>query len=148
MPGPYHDFLLLADSSDRAKQCALHYHDPAAVVIDDDLVHYMSDSLRWVPSENPATEDTPGDGVNLYGVTAFSGDGARQLARVLNAWSVRFRCGPEILQFTGTYATVDGEGGYECLERRRDDVIETLGRIASMAEEAIAPGYWLLHLGI
>lgn len=148
MSAPSHDFLLLPDSGDRASQYVKHLHDPSAVRVDDDLVHYMNDSLRWAPSENLAMRNAAGFGLTLYGPTAFSGDGARQLVRVLNAWSVLFRCGPEILELTRCYGHSDEADAYDRVPRRRDDVIETLERLAALAEEAVAPGHWLLHLGI
>ncbi len=150
MPGPFHDFLLLPETGDREQQYLEHCHNPAAVALDDSLVRYMHDSLRWAPSENPSMGGAAGFGLNTLGATALSGNGARQLVRVLNAWRVLFRCGPEILTLTCATADRLHEDAplYERSEHRRDDVLETLERISALADEAIAPGHWLLHLGL
>jgi hypothetical protein len=147
----FHDFLLLPELGDRRAQYAEHINDPAALKLSDALVDYMLDTLCWVPSENPAKGNERGKGLNLYGPTTFTGAGAAQLAKLLRAWAALFGLGPEMLDLTGEYWTTEGDpdsGQHERIMIPRSELVETLEKIADLADKAVAPEHWLLHMGI
>jgi len=114
MAGRNHEFLLLQDRGDRRQQVLEHINDGAAICIHDDLLGYMSDTLSWIPTENPAR---PGDGrvsgLKWCGVAAIDGEGAALASRILGLWADPFACGPETLELTGDHGVGRGRTGGE-----------------------------------
>jgi hypothetical protein len=152
MIGAFHDFVLLTDDGNRHEQYARHVRDPSAVRVADDLLMYLNDTLRWVPTENPALADLPsGYGLNYYGPTSIAGEGARLFADLLTGWAELFACGPEILLLRGGCTMVEGDAqSHERVQLRisRDTAVRALRSVAAMARQAAEPGFWLLHLGV
>jgi len=152
MSGSYHDFVLLTDLGDRHVQYAQHIVDPGAVRVADELLMYLHDSLLWVPTENPSiAELPPGHGLNYYGPTSISGEGAAMLADILHHWAALFACGPEILILTGGCSMIEGDPtSFERAKHRisRDTAVKALRAVAAMARQAAEPGFWLLHVGV
>ena len=148
-----HDFLLLDRSTDPVESYGHHIHSSEALLLHDDLIHYMLDALAWVPTENPATQgDGNGMGLNLYGPTVISQRGARKFQEVCSAMAMLFAAGPKTLKLRGLYSW-DGDdpasGGYERLSVGRDEVVGKRSNLASWTETAgSSPGAYVLHLGI
>jgi hypothetical protein len=147
-----HDFLLLATAEHSPADYGRFIHHPDAVRLHDDVLQYIWDSLRWIPTLNPAT-GLPGQGLNYYGPTAILADGAEVAARVLRAWADVFRNAPPELQLTGAWTTIDGaadSGHYQQLRLSRDAVVGALDRVAGDCElVAGASGrHFVLHIGI
>ncbi len=96
---------------------------------------YLWDTLRW-------------SGLSYHGASVSSGVAAATLSANLRGWISVFRCGPPTLRLTGAWEQTDAFGSYTKLEVDRDELLQTLERIASWADEASQPGKQLLHFGI
>ena len=121
------------------------------VVIHDDIVQYISDSLEWIPSKNPAEKGNPnGQGINYYGVTLFDEQSSKSLKAIFTSWRDLFENAPNTFGITGNFVCGDNEqdGEYEIINIKRDEVVNQLGKIISMSEHLAKGNYYLYHLGI
>ena len=153
MAGLNHGFLLLPDTGDRRQQYQNHINDPAAKTLHDDVLRYIDDTLKWIPSENPANPtEWCGHGLNWYGPTSISGDGARIASRIFAAWAELFAIGPRNITLTGPYAWIEGEsaesGSYDKIPIEQSEIVSKCRTISELAAKATNCDSWLLHLGI
>jgi hypothetical protein len=123
-----------------------------SVEIHDDIILYISDTLKWIPSKNPALRGTPrGAGINYHGVTLFDEESAIILGNVFNSWKHLFENSPEVLKLTGKYMTnVDlvDSGHYEKLFLNRNEVLKQFDKIISFANILSKGSFYLFHCGI
>ncbi len=146
-----HEFLLMSS----ADQSPLEYRSFArehVVGVHDDLLQYMADSLKWIPTLNPARNER-GFGLNLYGPTAILQDGAPIAASVFRSWAQLLGLAPQELVLTGPWTTIEGwqgSGEYAQLRFDRDDVVATLETAATyFTRVADSHGEWfVLHRGV
>ena len=127
-------------------------NDPSAIRIHDDLMHYMFDTLKWIPSFNP-DKRVPYSGLCTCGNTVIKSDGAVIAARVFHAWANLFAHGPEQLCLTGLWSSTEGEphsGQYLRIEVRRDEVVSKLMILAGYADQVAESNdeLYMLHMGI
>lgn len=125
------------------------------ITISDDIIWYLSDSLQWVETSNPANNSNwNGSGLNMYGPTIITTTGAVQFARILTAWAILLANGPLILQLTGGWVyDVDekgkkNDGKYDTILVGRDELVTTLQRLVEYANEAQDRGKYILHFGL
>ncbi|MDR7071565.1 hypothetical protein [Fictibacillus barbaricus] len=122
-----------------------------SVVIHDDIIQYISDSLKWIVSKNPALKGNPmGQGINYHGVTLFDKQSAESLRRVFSSWRDLFLNAPNPFELTGEfiYDEDNQEGGYEKVFLNREEVINLLEKIVSMARRLESGNFYLYHCGI
>ncbi|QDU27586.1 hypothetical protein ETAA8_26740 [Anatilimnocola aggregata] len=166
-----HDFLLLDCEVDGEPSATGHcfFHDPRAIHLHDDLVRYLSDTLAWIPTFNPALQSRQ-VGLNMWGMTIIEYEGAEIAERVFGAWSKLFACGPSTLQLTGcfgwgpeqnapmnpeakltaVYDSLQLEGGYEPLHLARDPIVSVLQQLANYAAQVRAANgrLYIYHFGV
>ncbi|MUT65693.1 hypothetical protein [Paenibacillus sp. NEAU-GSW1] len=121
-----HEFYLIPITIDVERFWMNRENNPKvidSVVIHDDIVQYVSDTLKWIPSRNPALNGTPaGAGINYHGVTLFDEISARNLKSVFSSWRDLFLNSPTALELTGEFVMVEGgeqSGYYEKLVYNR-----------------------------
>ena len=120
--------------------------------IDNSLINYISDTLGWIPSYNPETK-SPIHGLNYYGETIISDQGAVMLSQIVQRWISLFSVSPEVFKLKSEIVWVEeGEdGGYwqdELVEYRKEFVIDSLRKLLLLSEKAQEGQYFLLHYGI
>lgn len=148
-----HDFVLLDRVLDGEWALNRFVHHPRAIHLHDNLVRYMLDTLNWIPTHNPATND-PCSGLNLWGPTLIERNGAVVGEKVFRAWSRLLESGPSTLELTGSYLWLDEEskesGHYERLQFSRDDIVPVLDTLAGYcAEVQMANGrLYIYHGGV
>lgn len=123
------------------------------VLIHDDVIQYIQDTLNWIPSINPAMNYQKQFGLCNYGVTLFDKEGAEIILRLTKAWNELFLNGPATLKLTGNYGWITNElgitqGNYELIEVDRDTLIGGLEKLQLFSEKVIAGDYLILHRGI
>jgi hypothetical protein len=123
------------------------------ISIHDDIIQYINDTLRWVPSINPAMKYEKGLGLNNYGITLFEKEGAEVIFKISKAWVDLFSNGPSVLKLTGNYGWITNdegfaEGNYEIIEINRDELIESFRKLQLFSEKVISDKYFIIHHGI
>lgn len=156
--GLRHDFLLLDRRETPFSEGVRRIHDPARLWIHDDLILYMWDSWKLVPTHlvrgTPKRPDLlPYRGLNYCGPTVIRGKGARMVASICRSWVEVFSTGPERQYLRGGWVSVVGDpesGRYEQLFVRRSHIVPKLKTLAEWAELAAASRgrHYLVHFGV
>lgn len=144
-----HDFVYLPHSFEPSRYSELTTSGgDVRIGVDEVIVEYLADTLKWVPSFNPAFRDLiPGCGLNLYGVTGIGTSGATVLAPLCRAWSAVFAVGPPVLELHSGWDLDTME--QHIASTQRDEAVSALSELAEMAETVVQGGSgWILHLGI
>ena len=132
---------------------ALRKH-PTHITLHDTILWYMSDSLEWIETANPAMRNQPGYGLNMYGLTMITEQGATRFESVLTTWAALFCHGPETLRLTGEwmfynpYKGKRNNGRYEVIMIERDPLVTTLRTLAEYARSVQAGQHFILHFGL
>lgn len=151
-----HEFHLISNTSD-VKNFWMYRENSNSVidsvVIHDDLINYIFDSLEWIPSKNPELSGTPqGRGLNYHGVTLFDKQSSESLIRILSSWRDLFKSAPKTLELTGDFVYVGKNeqilGEYEKLVFDRDEVITLFEKVIAMSVYLAEGDYYLYHCGI
>ncbi|MFD1888242.1 hypothetical protein [Paenibacillus wenxiniae] len=122
------------------------------VIIHDDIILYIMDTLKWIPSRNPALMGIPAStGINYYGLTLFDEVSAGNLKSVFSSWRDLFLNSPAVLELKGGYIMIEGEeqsGHYEKLVYNRDEIAKQFEKIISFADRLAEGECYLYHCGI
>ena len=130
----------------------LHNLVPRPILLHDDFVTYINDTLNWVPCYNPDKQQAH-FGLNHYGITLIFHDGAKVATSIFEGWARLFKLGPHKLHLTGAYTFPSSSaksGAYEMLIYERDATVNKLLDLARQCRNVAAnPGKnFILHLGI
>jgi hypothetical protein len=123
------------------------------VLIHDDIIQYIQDSLNWIPSINPAMNYQKQFGLCNYGITLFDKEGASAVYNLAKAWADLFSNAPTNLKLTGNYGFYgikDGKpvGKYNLVEVEREKLVDNFRKLQCFSEKVILGDYLLLHHGI
>jgi hypothetical protein len=155
--GPWHDFIALMEGEVHYESY-MDYVGPDftgdKISLDDDLFNYMYDTLKIIPSINPANpNEWPGCGLNHYGPTVINKDGANIARQVFDCWDKLFSLHPERIELnigpmTLNYDTDDEEDVLQIVEYDRESLLAKLRGIVDYAKKAGTGEYYMLHLGV
>jgi len=117
------------------------------------VIQYIYDTLRWIPSINPARNCERGFGLNNYGITLIDKEGAEVILKIAKAWADLFSNGPSILRLTGNYGCITNdkgieEGNYEIIEVNRDELVESFRKLQLFSEKVMLNQFFIIHHGI
>lgn len=133
-----HDFILLDRTVDGEWEPTRFIHHPLAIHLHDDLIRYILDTLKWIPTHNPSTNHSY-YGLNMWGPTLIEQNGAAAGERVFRAWARLFEIGPSTLELTGGYTWLDGQpeesGQYARLQYSRDETVPLFDTLADYCSE-------------
>ncbi|MDB5337276.1 MAG: coagulation factor 5/8 type-like protein [Planctomycetaceae bacterium] len=147
-----HDFLILDRDVDGEYELLRFIHDPRALHLHDDFVRYMSDTLGWIPSVNPALQSSQ-FGLCMHGPTIIELEGAATSGRVFTLWADLLSIGPPVIELTGAFTWIDNpelDGKYERLNVDRDKTVQVLRQLATWSGQVLLGNrrLYLFHLGI
>ncbi|MEH7355137.1 hypothetical protein V7150_16385 [Neobacillus drentensis] len=153
--GLEHEFYLISNTTDVKDFWMFREKNNSvfdSVVIHDDLIQYIFDTLEWIPSKNPALSGTPnGRGLNYHGVTLFDKQSSVTLISIFSSWRDLFKNAPNILELTGEFVYAKSGkmlGEYEKKVFNKDEVIKQFEKIISMSVQLAEGDYYLYHCGI
>jgi hypothetical protein len=126
--------------------------------IPHNLLWYIDDTLKWLPTFTPSgNPSTPNifQGLNHYGLTIITTEGAVVLQDVCASWATLFSHCPETLMLRG-YAELAEDNPnpipqrYEVFTYPRDKIVKNLRIIAGISQEVVCSDgrLYLLHLGL
>ena len=156
MAGLIHNFYLLNRSEVDYWGYSNFYNHTQAIKIHDDVMHYLYDSLKWIPCHFPQRSSgklLECNGLNLIGSTIIKDEGAAIAHRVFGSWADLFSHGPLELELTGLWSAIEDEpesGRYEAIVEDRDKLVSSLRQISEYAlrvSESNSQSY-ILHMGI
>ncbi len=155
MAGLIHDFYLMNRSEVDYWGYSKFYNPAQAVSIHDDVMHYLYDSLKWIPCHFPqrAGKLVECSGLNLIGYTIIKDEGAAMAHRIFGSWADLFSHGPSELELTGLWSSIEGEpdsGSYQTIVEDRNKLVSSLRQISEYAlrvNESESRLY-ILHVGI
>jgi hypothetical protein len=161
---PVHRFFLLSGGGyweegwaydEFKRRILLRLRREKAVELPMELYEYIADTLEWIPSVNPADpRPWPGRGLNQFGPTLITTDGAGTFEHVFKSWADLFAGGPELVRLRGNLRLVRaGEflqsmGESEIYEFDRDALVPVLRALASYGAEVGSGESVIVHLGI
>lgn len=152
MAGLNHNFLVIENGSfsmDKYEQ----YSKWNSVQIHDDLIGYFSDSLSWILSYNPCTEEEL-IGLCWYGSTIIEGGNVIKFSKIISAWLQMISEAPDLVTLKGNWGYAEGEspesGSYEMLSFSKKDLVDKLSKLLSFCVtiKESDGSQCLLHLGI
>lgn len=121
------------------------------ICISDDVINYIRDSLKWVPTYWECIDKKTCD-INYYGKTIFVTDGITVLRQIICAWRELFYLAPKLITLKGNFVFSDCEsesnGGYEEIHISQADIIKTLNSMVSICDKALMSGCYIVHFGI
>jgi hypothetical protein len=152
--GLEHEFYLVEDKIDLNEVWMLRENKNKvieSVAFHDDIIQYILDTLKWIPSKNPAYQgNTNGKGINYYGVTLFDKQSSESLKGVFTSWRDLFKNAPGTFELTGSFVWEDNEqdGVYERSNINLDQVVTQLEKIIFMSDQLAKGDFYLYHFGI
>jgi hypothetical protein len=87
--GLEHEFYLVPDTVDVNEIWKLRESKNAieSVTIHDDIVQCIMDSLNWISSKNPSTNNNLNrKGLNYYGETLFEQQSSEMIIAIFSSW--------------------------------------------------------------
>lgn len=151
--GLEHEFLLVQEPLQTTEVWLLRENVKVIVelVIHDEIILYILDSLEWIPRKNPAKEGNPSSqGLHYHGITLFDEQSADSLTGIFTAWKNLFEHAPSTFVLTGNfiYGETEEAGEYERIPINRDEIVRQFEKMISMADQLATGRYSLYHLGI
>lgn len=123
-----------------------------SVVIHDDMIQHIYDSLDWIPSKNPSLKGIPNiKGINYHGVTLFDKQSSETLINIFSSWRDLFKNAPLTFELTEKFTFSEGDSqvnNYEKLVFNRDEIIKQFEKVISMSERLAEGDFYLYHCGI
>ena len=124
---------------------------PDTIMLDDDFIWYIYDSLKWISFYNPSKQEFD-KGLSLYGVTEIYGESLIQFRGILTVYKTLFEYAPNEIVLTGQFEfeyNVGMESG-SCtkLVYNKKDILEKLNNLIKMCSKALSKNKSILHYGL
>ena len=153
--GLRHDFLVVRledyDYSDYVQML----HNENEISLPDNIVRYINDFIRWVPTYDSGNNMKPMKGLNYHGTTVIKSEGAIIMKQVFTALLNLFGLGPPIYVITGEYGWIDSvespdKGLYSKIVVKRDELVNKLQDIVTICDVVLAghDNYFIHHAGL
>ena len=152
MAGLNHDFLVI-ESGTFSLDNYEEYQKSDHVEIHDDLLGYFADSISWVSSYNPCTEEEV-SGLCWYGPTVIPPVSVEKFGKIITGWLLIISEAPDIVALKGGWCWIEGQpsetGSYEKLSFSKNELVNKLSKLVSYCEAVKESGCkkCLLHIGI
>lgn len=142
MAGLNHSFLLLPLNEFAYWSYDQLYNEPQALLLHDDIIRYVVDSLVWIPCHLPVRRNKMYEhkGLNLYGATIIKEEGADAAYRVFSLWAELFSQAPKVMKLKGSFTWSEEDGGaekgkHETIIAERDKVVGVFRQLAEYAKK-------------
>ncbi|MFY0779339.1 hypothetical protein AB1K18_03345 [Peribacillus simplex] len=99
-----HEFYLISKTTDIKNFWMYRERNNSvidSIVIQDDLIQYIIDSLEWIDPSLRGT--TSGHGINYHGVTLFDNHSSDTLISIFSSWKSLIKNAPDKFEFTGEF---------------------------------------------
>jgi len=73
------------------------------VHLDDNLILYIIDTLKWVKTFSKLENNIEKNGLNYHGITYFKDEGIKKLKNILFHWKNIFNLGEDVIELEGIF---------------------------------------------
>ena len=117
------------------------------VHLDDNLILYIIDTLKWVKTFSKLENNTEKNGLNYHGITYFKDEGIKKLKNILFHWKNIFNLGEDVIELEGIF--------YNSQKKRNSKnkyskkyIVESLEKLIALCEKAEKENKIIKHWGI
>ena len=116
------------------------------VHLDDNLILYIIDTLKWVKTFSKLENNIEKNGLNYHGITYFKDEGIKKLKNILFNWKNIFNLGEDVIELRGMYYINIGKHSYNRYKKKY--LIESLKKLVVLCEKAEKENKIIEHWGI
>ena len=117
------------------------------VCIEDNLILYIIDTLKWVDTFSSLKTNKETKGLNYHGVTYFKGDSIRKLKNIIFYWKELFNIAENKFELRGIYYNTERKK-YPKNRYTKREVIEILEKLINLCDRAEKENKIIEHQGI
>ena len=117
------------------------------VCIEDNLILYIIDTLKWVDTFSSLKTNKETKGLNYHGVTYFKGDSIRKLKNIIFYWKELFNIAEKKFELRGIYYNTKRKKYLKNRYTKRE-VIEILDKLINLCDRAEKENKIIEHQGI
>ena len=117
------------------------------VCIEDNLILYIIDTLKWVNTFSSLKTNKETKGLNYHGVTYFKGDSIRKLKNIIFYWKELFNIAEKKFELRGIYYNTKRKKYLKNRYSKRE-VIEILEKLINLCDRAEKENKIIEHQGI
>ena len=117
------------------------------VHLDDNLILYIIDTLKWVKTFSKLENNIEKNGLNYHGITYFKDEGIKKLKNILFHWKNIFNLGEDVIELEGIF--------YNSQKKRNSKnkyskkyIVESLEKLIALCEKAEKENKIIKHWGI
>lgn len=117
------------------------------VHLDDNLILYIIDTLKWVKTFSKLENNIEKNGLNYHGITYFKDEGIKKLKNILFHWKNIFNLGEDVIELEGIF--------YNSQKKRNSKnkyskkyIVEILEKLIALCEKAEKENKIIKHWGI
>ena len=117
------------------------------VHLDDNLILYIIDTLKWVKTFSKLENNVEKKGLNYHGITYFKDEGIKKLKNILFHWKNIFSLGENIIELEGIFYNSQKKKNSKNKYRKKY-IIESLEKLITLCEKAEKENKIIKHWGI
>ena len=117
------------------------------VHLDDNLILYIIDTLKWVKTFSKLENNIEKNGLNYHGITYFKDEGIKKLKNILFHWKNIFSLGENIIELEGIFYNSQKKKNSKNKYRKKY-IIESLEKLIALCEKAEKENKVIEHWGI
>ncbi|HCE31963.1 hypothetical protein [Fusobacterium sp.] len=117
------------------------------VHLDDNLILYIIDTLKWVKTFSKLENNIEKNGLNYHGITYFKDEGIKKLKNILFHWKNIFNLGEDVIELEGIFYNSQKKKNSKNKYRKKY-IIESLEKLIALCEKAEKENKIIRHWGI
>ena len=117
------------------------------VHLDDNLILYIIDTLKWVKTFSKLENNVEKKGLNYHGITYFKEEGIKKLKNILLHWKNIFNLGEDVIELEGIFYNPQKKRNSKNKYRKKY-IIESLEKLIALCEKAENENKIIEHWGI
>ena len=117
------------------------------VHLDDNLILYIIDTLKWVKTFSKLENNIEKNGLNYYGITYFKDEGIKKLKNILLHWKNIFNLGENVIELEGIFYNSQKKRNSKNKYNKKY-IVESLEKLIALCEKAEKENKIIKHWGI
>ena len=117
------------------------------VHLDDNLILYIIDTLKWVKTFSKLENNIEKNGLNYHGITYFKDEGIKKLKNILFHWKNIFNLGEDVIELEGIFYNSQKKRNSKNKYSKKYKV-ESLEKLIALCEKAEKENKIIKHWGI